>query len=261
MYAALPSLPPRRTSQQNRRQIIVAHRNDDMSSAFDASAVAAPAAVAAPPPKMRLALPGAPRPAAAAAPAGDEAHACGAGCSHGAAAGHGAGPSGAPSAAPEAAPAADAPAADAVAAAPGGKGKPKPKAAKRPPKPKFGAGAEDTAAIEAAPADAEDTTSAFSGATLVVCPVVAIIQWRQEIASRLAPGALKVVTYHGPKRGSLDPTALAAADIVLTTYATIESDYRRMRAPVKARARARLALPALGAARTAACPACFGRRR
>ena len=36
---------------------------------------------------------------------------------------------------------------------------------------------------------------------------------------------LQVVVYHGAKR-SVDPAVLARADVVLTTYSTIESDYR-----------------------------------
>ena len=45
-------------------------------------------------------------------------------------------------------------------------------------------------------------------ATLVVCPVVAVIQWRDEIARYVAPGALKVLLYHGPKR-KMNPAELA----------------------------------------------------
>lgn len=63
-------------------------------------------------------------------------------------------------------------------------------------------------------------------ATLVICPVVAIIQWRQEIARYTTPGALKVFVYHGAKRNA-DPKQMAAADVVLTTYSTIENEYRR----------------------------------
>lgn len=36
--------------------------------------------------------------------------------------------------------------------------------------------------------------------TLVVCPVVALTQWRDEIERHTAPRALKVHIYHGPKR-------------------------------------------------------------
>jgi hypothetical protein len=72
-----------------------------------------------------------------------------------------------------------------------------------------------------------------NSATLVVCPVVAVIQWRGEIARYTAPGALRVAVYHGAKRGAVDPAALAGADVVLTTYSTIEADYRRTMMPAK----------------------------
>jgi DNA repair protein RAD16 len=63
--------------------------------------------------------------------------------------------------------------------------------------------------------------------------VVAVIQWRQELARYTAPGALKVVTYHGSGRGGLSAADLEEADVVLTTYSTIESDYRRTMMPAK----------------------------
>ena len=37
---------------------------------------------------------------------------------------------------------------------------------------------------------------AFAKATLVVCPVVAVIQWRNEIAKHVKAGSLKVNTFH-----------------------------------------------------------------
>lgn len=65
-----------------------------------------------------------------------------------------------------------------------------------------------------------------SGATLVICPLVAVIQWRAEIERHVAPGALRVATYHGSKR-TADPHVLAGADVVLTTYSTLENEFRR----------------------------------
>ncbi|CAG9463875.1 unnamed protein product [Pedinophyceae sp. YPF-701] len=70
-------------------------------------------------------------------------------------------------------------------------------------------------------------------ATLVLCPVVAVIQWRQEIARFVKPGTLKVVTYHGPKRGGVTAKDLQEADVVLATYSTLENDYRRFMMPLK----------------------------
>mmetsp|Transcript_12990 Transcript_12990/g.39320 ORF Transcript_12990/g.39320 Transcript_12990/m.39320 type:complete len:1245 (-) Transcript_12990:283-4017(-) len=74
--------------------------------------------------------------------------------------------------------------------------------------------------------------SGWARATLVVCPLVAVIQWQSEIARFTAPGTVKVVVYHGQKRTS-DPEELGAADVVLTTYAIVESEYRRHCLPGK----------------------------
>lgn len=130
-----------------------------------------------------------------------------------------------------------------------------------------------------------------------MCPVVAVIQWRGEIARYTEPGALKVcagvrvcgcvavrvrtargeagsdeatphhpalrlppslahsrlqhphplspsrptpppalaqvAVYHGARRGDTTKEALQSADVVLTTYSTIEADYRRTMMPAK----------------------------
>lgn len=100
------------------------------------------------------------------------------------------------------------------------------------------------------PAFPQGAPTQFCRATLVVCPVVALIQWRQEIARFTAPGSVKVVVYHGAKRGQLVGAgagvraaaakagrgaaaamtgleALTEADVVLTTYSVIENEFRR----------------------------------
>jgi len=41
------------------------------------------------------------------------------------------------------------------------------------------------------------------------------------------------VVYHGAKRGAVTAAELAAADVVLTTYSTIEADFRRHCMPAK----------------------------
>jgi DNA repair protein RAD16 len=63
--------------------------------------------------------------------------------------------------------------------------------------------------------------------------VVAVIQWRQEIARYTAPGSVKVLLYHGAKRGSITAQELQEADVVLTTYSTLENDFRRCVMPAK----------------------------
>lgn len=54
-------------------------------------------------------------------------------------------------------------------------------------------------------------------------------------AAAAAPAVFlsQVVLYHGAKRGSISPTELASADVVLSTYSTVENDYRRTMMPAK----------------------------
>ncbi|MEW5314236.1 MAG: hypothetical protein WDW38_005748 [Sanguina aurantia] len=85
---------------------------------------------------------------------------------------------------------------------------------------------------QAPQAQPQEVGLAFCKATLVICPVVAILQWRSEIARFTAPGTLKVLVHHGAKRSS-DRELLRQADVILTTYSTIENDYRRHMAPSK----------------------------
>jgi len=71
------------------------------------------------------------------------------------------------------------------------------------------------------------------GGTLVVCPVIAMKQWKSEI-EKFTNGCLTVGIYHGQKRSSLMPRELLQKyDVVLTTYQVIEADFRKMAAPNK----------------------------
>jgi SNF2 family DNA or RNA helicase len=55
--------------------------------------------------------------------------------------------------------------------------------------------------------------------TLVICPVIALSQWRTEIEKFTEGGALSVCTYHGPDREVRTPRAMMKKyDVVLTTY-------------------------------------------
>ncbi|EFJ12572.1 hypothetical protein SELMODRAFT_123971 [Selaginella moellendorffii] len=63
--------------------------------------------------------------------------------------------------------------------------------------------------------------------TLVVCPVVAIEQWKSEIERFTKEGTLKVLIYHG-NRKHITVKELAKHDVVLTTYSIIEHDYRKI---------------------------------
>ena len=60
--------------------------------------------------------------------------------------------------------------------------------------------------------------------TLVVCPLVAMVQWRGEIEKYCTAGSLSLTIYHGPKRVT-DSTELTKYDVVLTTYAIVQSEF------------------------------------
>ncbi|KAG8888456.1 DNA repair protein rad16 [Tulasnella sp. 332] len=59
---------------------------------------------------------------------------------------------------------------------------------------------------------------------LIVAPTVAIMQWRNEI--ELHTTGFKVMIFHGGSREK-DPKVLGSCDVVLTTYAVMESTFRR----------------------------------
>ncbi|KAL7554732.1 hypothetical protein ACHAWF_018559 [Thalassiosira exigua] len=68
--------------------------------------------------------------------------------------------------------------------------------------------------------------------TLVICPVIALSQWKAEIEKFTEGGALKVCTYHGPDREKEVPRELMKKyDVVLTTYQVLQSDFRKMTSP------------------------------
>jgi SNF2 family DNA or RNA helicase len=70
--------------------------------------------------------------------------------------------------------------------------------------------------------------------TLVVCPLVALSQWKGEIEKFSEKGSLKVGIYHGPNRESdMPPDLMKQFDIVLTTYQVLEQDFRKMVSPNK----------------------------
>ena len=67
--------------------------------------------------------------------------------------------------------------------------------------------------------------------TLVICPVIALTQWKTEI-EKFTDGSLSVCTYHGPDREAQTPREmLKKYDVVLTTYQVVEADFRKMTSP------------------------------
>ncbi|KAF9551556.1 hypothetical protein CPC08DRAFT_647581 [Agrocybe pediades] len=65
---------------------------------------------------------------------------------------------------------------------------------------------------------------------LVVAPTVAIMQWRNEIEAHT--DGLKVLVWHGNARES-DVSSLKTFDVVLTTYAVMESCFRKQQSGFK----------------------------
>ncbi|CAJ2654829.1 unnamed protein product [Trifolium pratense] len=68
--------------------------------------------------------------------------------------------------------------------------------------------------------------------TLVICPVVAVNQWVTEIDRFTLKGSTKVLVYHGPKREKI-AEQFSEYDFVISTYALVESEYRKHVMPPK----------------------------
>ncbi|KAL3332795.1 hypothetical protein AABB24_033054, partial [Solanum stoloniferum] len=61
--------------------------------------------------------------------------------------------------------------------------------------------------------------------TLVVCPVIGALQWVREIERCTTKDSNKILLYHGTNRGKFTHN-LEEYDFVITTYSTIQADYR-----------------------------------
>ena len=77
--------------------------------------------------------------------------------------------------------------------------------------------------------DAHGTTSSVPSefgprTTLIVCPLSVMSNWEDQIAAH-TDGSLTVVRYHGPNRRSIKPADMADADVVVTTYGTLLSEW------------------------------------
>ncbi|KAK9733330.1 hypothetical protein RND81_04G060400 [Saponaria officinalis] len=68
--------------------------------------------------------------------------------------------------------------------------------------------------------------------TLVICPASALHQWEREIGRFTEEGSTKVLCYQGPKRVK-NSSQFSRYDFIITTYNTIEADYRRVLPPKK----------------------------
>uniref|UniRef100_A0A060TI47 ARAD1D36102p n=1 Tax=Blastobotrys adeninivorans TaxID=409370 RepID=A0A060TI47_BLAAD len=65
-----------------------------------------------------------------------------------------------------------------------------------------------------------------NGPTLVIAPTVAMMQWKNEIRAHTGH-ALSVFTFYGLANKKVKPSELEKYDVVLTTYAVVESVYRK----------------------------------
>ncbi|RVW38859.1 ATP-dependent helicase rhp16 [Vitis vinifera] len=68
--------------------------------------------------------------------------------------------------------------------------------------------------------------------TLVICPVVAVLQWVNEIGRFTVKGSTKVLVYHGANRGK-SIGKFSEYDFVITTYSIVEAEYRKNVMPPK----------------------------
>ncbi|KAG5581349.1 hypothetical protein H5410_051976 [Solanum commersonii] len=88
----------------------------------------------------------------------------------------------------------------------------------------------DSSLLSPAPCSSQELL-AVKG-TLVICPVVAVIQWVSEIGRFTTKGSNKILVYHGANREK-NIDKFAEYDFVITTYSTVEAEYRKNVLPPK----------------------------
>ena len=78
---------------------------------------------------------------------------------------------------------------------------------------------------EEAPAkDGENCLIRNSKTTLLVAPLSTLANWEDQISTHVKPNTLRYYIYHGPNRNT-DGDELAKYDMIITTYATVSSDF------------------------------------
>ncbi|CAI9787751.1 unnamed protein product [Fraxinus pennsylvanica] len=82
------------------------------------------------------------------------------------------------------------------------------------------------------PSTSSSTKSPVIKGTLVICPVVAVMQWVSEIERFTSKGSTKVLVYHGANR-ERNIYQFSEYDFVITTYSIVEADYRKYLMPPK----------------------------
>ncbi|XP_060189935.1 DNA repair protein RAD16-like [Lycium barbarum] len=68
--------------------------------------------------------------------------------------------------------------------------------------------------------------------TLIICPVVAVQQWLNEINRCTIEGSNRILVYHGSNRRKLNHN-IEEYDFVITTYSIVEAEYRKNVMPPK----------------------------
>lgn len=68
--------------------------------------------------------------------------------------------------------------------------------------------------------------------TLVICPLVAVMQWVSEIDRFTSKGSTKVLVYHGANRAK-NLYQFSDYDFVVTTYSIVEAEFRKYVMPPK----------------------------
>jgi DNA repair protein RAD16 len=77
-----------------------------------------------------------------------------------------------------------------------------------------------------------DPKKSIRAGTLIILPTIALRQWQMEVSRFTKEGTLTVKVYHGTNR-STTIKDLKSADIVLTSYAIMETEYRKATAGTK----------------------------
>ncbi|KAH8241298.1 hypothetical protein KR032_007453, partial [Drosophila birchii] len=72
-----------------------------------------------------------------------------------------------------------------------------------------------------------ETSRYAKAATLVICPMSVMCQWAQEVATKVAPNAMKTLTFHGPNRRDIGIDLIKSYDMVITSYNTVVNEYKR----------------------------------
>jgi len=63
-------------------------------------------------------------------------------------------------------------------------------------------------------------------ATLLICPPRLLDNWANEITKHSAPNTLNTLFYHGPSRHNLQPQDFFNANIIITSYGIVSSEYK-----------------------------------